>query len=139
MLQMANDRLNRLTALQAFSNASRNPAPLPRDADRTVYLIVAAIAAIQKHLLDALFTQCSHLVQRTFQCMSVIRIARQGHPADHETAAVGHRNTGLDPEFVTFVRLALADALYLRRMHTVQLVGAVFLLCLSSNLVKFVV
>ena len=38
--------------------------------------------------------------------MTVIRVTRQGHSADREVDAVGHRNADLDPELVAFIRLA---------------------------------
>ena len=56
VFQMTNDRLNRLALFQTFPDASRNPAPLSRDVNRTVRLIMAAIAAIHKHFLDTLST-----------------------------------------------------------------------------------
>ena len=43
-LQMANDWLNRLAVLQTILDSDCNPALLPRDVNRTVHLIMAAIA-----------------------------------------------------------------------------------------------
>ena len=128
MFQMTNDRLNRLATLQTFSDAGANPALLSRDVYRTVGLIMTTVTAVHKHLLDGLSAESANLVQGRLQRVTVIRIARQSHPADHEVAAVGHRNAHLDPELVALMRLALTDALHLRCMQTVQLVGTGFFL-----------
>ena len=54
--QMTNDWLNRLATFHTSPDTSGNPALLYRDVNRTVGLIMAALAAIHKHLLNALST-----------------------------------------------------------------------------------
>ena len=44
VFQTANDRLNRLAVLQTITDSGCNPALLPRDVNRIVHLIMAAIA-----------------------------------------------------------------------------------------------
>ena len=60
--------------------------------------------------------------------MPIVGIARQRFDADHEIVAVGRGHTDFHAECVVFVRLALGDTFYFRRLHAVALVLVVPLL-----------
>jgi hypothetical protein len=60
--------------------------------------------------------------------MTVIRVAMSGHGTDKPPAAAGGRHTDFAAELVSFMRLALADALHMRLMNAVDFLLVVPLL-----------
>jgi hypothetical protein len=68
------------------------------------------------------------LLQSIFQSMTVIRVPMSGHGTDKPPAATGGRHTDLAAKLITLVRLALADALHMGLMNTVDFLFVVSLL-----------
>jgi len=54
------------------------------------------------------------LLQRIFERMTIVGIAVNGHGTDKPATATGGRYTDFAAELVSFMRLTLADALYVR-------------------------
>ena len=88
----------------------------------------AAVTAIDKCLVHEAPGGLETAQQRPVQGMAIVRIARQGVTGDNEVAAQRRRHADLHAEFIRLARLALADALDLRRVQAVQLAPILALL-----------
>ena len=72
--------------------------------------------------------QVGRLLQHRAQDVAVIRIAGEGARTQHQAKLMRDHHGVLEPELVGLARLALADALHLRRVQRVQLVLVMTLL-----------
>ena len=78
------------------------------------------VAHVHKGVLGVFTGNPLNLPQSIFQGMTVIGIAVNGHGTDKPATATGGRHTDFAAELVAFMRLALANALYVRFVNTVN-------------------
>ena len=128
-LQVRDHRLHRLPPADALPDAHGPHAPLlPADVHHRLLLAVAPVSPVHVRLQHRPPRQAPNLVQAPQERVPVVGVPRQRPAAHHEVALVRHRDARLHPELVAPARLALGDALHLRRVQAVELVLRVPLL-----------
>ena len=85
---------------------------------------MASIALVHHHIVGRLTGYSLNLLDRTAECVPVVRIAMQGLDADDPVALARGRYARLTAKFVTPICFTLADAFHFGSMHAVELVLA---------------
>lgn len=134
LLHVGDDRLDGVSSSQFAPDGGRGDATRVGDMDLQS-LAIDPMAAIDTGAGGLLSGDAGDLVELSDERLAVIGIAGQRHGAEHELAAlaalVGDRERGLHPELVSGGGLALADALDLRGMEGIELLGVAGLLAID--------
>src|SRR5262245_38047312 len=130
-LEMTDDGLDRRPAFELAFDLRRDAALLAGGVDLEHVIgrgIVAAIAGIGDAAIDQVADECFHLWNDRGERVPVIGITRQHCDVGDKLAAGGMLcrggNASVYSDLVGPVRLALADALNLRRMQRIDLAAA---------------